>query len=230
VGAAIAQMIPFALGKMIAVNPTIAVILLLVSAHGHGKAIAYLTGAFVGPLIAGLFLIPLVGTVVPSADDGDPTPLSSAVHLVIGLLFLFLAYRGWHRRSAKKSADGKLPGWMRVLDGIGTGGAFGLGAAMTVFGVKNLLMLTGLVAVISEFTLSPVQQISVLIGFVLISTLPVATPLIAATYLGPRADAVLGAWKEWLVQNSDLILVGFSLILGVLFTLQGAIGLVKLVA
>src|SRR6478609_11865573 len=53
VGAAIAQMIPFALGKMIAVNPTIAVILLLVSAHGRGKALAYLTGAALGPLVAG---------------------------------------------------------------------------------------------------------------------------------------------------------------------------------
>src|SRR5690349_14913840 len=152
-GAAIAQMIPFALGKMIAVNPTIAVILLLVSANGYGKAVAYLIGAFVGPLVAGLLLIPLIGTVVPPNDDSDPTPLSSVVHLVVGLTFLFLAYRGWRRRTVKKSPDGKLPGWMRVLDGIGTGGAFALGAAMTVFGVKNLLMLTGLVAVIGEFAL-----------------------------------------------------------------------------
>ena len=90
-GAAIAQMIPFALGKMIAVNPTIAVILLLVSAHGRGKAVAYLTGAALGPLVAGTVLLALADSVARSQSDDALLSLSSALQVVIGLTFLTLA-------------------------------------------------------------------------------------------------------------------------------------------
>ena len=219
-------MIPFALGKMIAVNPTIAVILLLVSAHGRGKALAYVIGALLGPLIAGFLLLPLVGTVVPPHDDDGPSPFGSALQLVIGLTFVFLAIRGWRRRTAKDLADATPPGWMRALDRVSVGGALVLGAVMTVFGVKNLLMLTGLVVVIGETDLDIVQVTIVLVAFVLLSTLPIATPLIAAKFLGPRADVVLSAWKAWLVRDTDLIMLGFLGVIGGYFTYQGVVGLV----
>lgn len=224
-GSALIEMLPFALGKMIAVNPTIAVILLLVGAQGRGKACAYVVGALLGPLVAGTVLLPLAGTVSPHESGDGPTPFGSALRLIIGLAFLVLAFHSWHQHTATKTAPPALPGWMQALSRIGTLGALGLGATMTVFGIKNLLLLTGLVAAISEDNLGFGQSEIVLIGFVLISTIPVAAPLVAAHLLGPRADSVLGAWKAWLARNSALVTFGLFLCLGAYFTLRGFGGL-----
>jgi hypothetical protein len=225
VGAALVQMIPFALGKMIAVNPTIAVILLLVSAHGRSKARAYIIGALLGPLIAGTALLSLADTVAPAQAAGGPVPLGSALQLVIGLTFLTLAYRSWHQRTARKAEAATPPGWMRALDRIGVIGALGLGAAMTVIGVKNLLMLTGLVVALGDADLPFVQREIVLTLFVLISTIPVAAPLVAARFLGPHADDTLGTWKAWLVRNTALVSLGLFLFVGTYFLIRGLGGL-----
>jgi hypothetical protein len=201
------------------------VTLLLVSANGRSKALAYVIGALLGPLLAGTALLSLAGKVAPSQADKGPLPLGSALQLVIGLLFLALAYRSWHQRTARKAETPPLPEWMAMLDRISVAAALGLGALMTVIGVKNLLMLTGVVVVINDAALSFGQQELVLAVFVLISTIPVAAPLIAAHYLGPRADNTLDDWKAWLVQNSSLIMLGFFLLFGGYFLIQGLGGL-----
>jgi hypothetical protein len=226
VGAAVVEMIPFAFGKMIAVNPTIAVILLLVSAHGSGKALAYVVGALLGPLIAGTLLLPLVGTVAPPQSGGGTTVFGSTLELVIGLASLILVFRGWFKRADRPSEASSLPGWMRTLDHISVIGALALGAVMTVMGVKNLLMLTGVVVAIGEADIDPGQREIVLSGFVLISTIPIAAPLVAVRLLGAHAEETLGAWKAWLVRNSVLVTLGIFLFLGMYFTIRGLVGLV----
>src|SRR5947207_9162022 len=106
-------MIPYALGKMVAVNPTIAVILLLASAHGRGKAHAYVIGALLGPLVAGTALLSLVDSVArPQSDDGLVS-LGNGLQLVLGLTFLALAYRSWYQRTAREAVTPALPVWMQ---------------------------------------------------------------------------------------------------------------------
>src|SRR5262245_35743224 len=158
-------MIPFALGKMIAVNPTIAVILLLVSTHGHRKALAYVIGALVGPLVVGTVLLMFADAVAPAPSGESPLSLGTALQLLIGLTCLALAYRGWRHHTVKNVDSAATPGWMRMLDGVNIVGALGLGAAMTVVGVKNLLMLTGLVVVLNDSGIGFIEREIVLTIF-----------------------------------------------------------------
>jgi hypothetical protein len=224
VGAAIVAMLPFAIGKLIAVNPTIAVILLLTSAQGRGKALAYVTGALLGPFLAGTALLMLADAPgVPEARASRPAPFDGLVPLAAGLIFLALAYQTWRQRAAPtaEARASAAPWWMRLLDGVTTGRASGVGALMTVVGVKNLAMLLGAVLVIDEAGIGFVEGEIVLALFALIGGVVIAAPLVTAVALGPRADATLARWKGWLLRNTAAIMAALLLFMGGCFALVG---------
>jgi Sap, sulfolipid-1-addressing protein len=70
-------------------------------------------------------------------------------------------------------------------------------------------------AEIAEFGLPAGEQVAVLIGFVLLASLGVLTPLALAVALGDRSQEALDDLRGWLAQNN-------AVIMAVLFVLIGA--------
>jgi len=69
------------------------------------------------------------------------------------------------------------------------------------------------------------QQVVVIVIYVLIGSLGVATPIVAAAALGERSQDVLGTWKEWLNRNNGTVMAVIYLVFGVILLGKGIAGI-----
>jgi threonine/homoserine/homoserine lactone efflux protein len=110
--------------------------------------------------------------------------------LGLGLLLLALAVKQWRGRP---SADEEtpMPGWMRTIDDFTTAKAGAAGFALTALNPKNALLTVAAAAEIAEVGLPAGQQAAVLLGFVLMASAGVLTPLALSLALGDRSRELL---------------------------------------
>ena len=89
--------------------PIIAVILMLFSKPVKSSGLAFLAGWVLALTIVGAVVLVLASTGKVSAG-GTPSTLSCVVHLLLGLLLLFLAVRNWQKRP-QEGGTPEMPKW-----------------------------------------------------------------------------------------------------------------------
>ncbi len=104
------------------------------------------------------------------------------------------------------------------LDGIGLeahrrGPLFGLGVAVGVLNPKNLAVAVASAVVTAATGLPATQQIGVVAIYVVVASLGVAAPVVAAIALGDRSKSVLTGWREWLERNNGTVMAVIYLLL-----------------
>src|SRR3954469_10624404 len=110
---AIGDLLPSAIGVALSPVPIIAVILILGTPRARSNGPAFAAGWVLGLLVVGIVVLLVAG----GADDGD-SGTSDAVDvlkLLLGLLFLVLAWRQWQARP-KVGEEAHLPTWMAAVD------------------------------------------------------------------------------------------------------------------
>ena len=209
--APIAQSLPIAVGILLSSTPLVAITLTLYTRGRKAAVWAFILG-WIGSmaLIGGVVLV-VADT--SASGPGLPSGWVSVVRVLLGVLLLYLAFKQWRGRP-QPGAEAPPPKWMRLLEGISTAKAGGLGLALVALNPKNLLLtLSGAVAIV-DASPAPLAQWVALAVFTTVASLGIASPVLASLVLGPRAIPVLDGAKAWIVAHNAAIMTTVLLLLG----------------
>ncbi|MFN2218548.1 MAG: GAP family protein [Anaerolineae bacterium] len=222
-GNVIGSILPQAIGVAISPIPIIAVILMLFSKRARSNGLAFLAGWVLALAIVGAVVLVLAGAGKVSAG-GTPSTLSHLVHLLLGLLLLFLAVRNWQKRP-KEGETPEMPKWMATIDSFTAGRALGLSALLAGVNPKNLALAVAAALSIAQAGLSGAQPWIALAVFVLVASLSVSAPVLYYLIAGQSAEKTLNTWKAWLTANNATVMFVLLLVLGVKLVGDGLGGL-----
>ena len=208
-GAAIGQILGFAVAVAISPVPIIAVILMLFSKKATVNSISFLFGWVLGLLGAGLIVLALGLT----ASEGGPSTASGWIKIALGALFLALAVKQWKSRP-KKGEEATTPAWMSAIDGFTAIKSFGIAVLLSAVNPKNLGLTIAAAASISAAGLSGGDEVIVLVVFVLIASVGVAVPVLMNLILGSKAEHTLTEMKEWLIDNNATVMSVLFVVIG----------------
>jgi threonine/homoserine/homoserine lactone efflux protein len=212
-GEAIGDMLPAAIGVAISPIPIIAVVLMLVSPRGRVNGPAYLVGQVVGVATAGAIVLLIAGS-TGSDDDGQPAGWVSWLKLVLAAVLLFLAFRQWRERP-REGDEPSTPKWMEAIDDFTPAKAFGAGVVLSALNPKNLILtIAGMAAIVSAGIPADEEALALAV-FTAIGALGVAIPVVIYFALGDRSVPLLERLKEWMAQNSAVIMAVILLLIGV---------------
>jgi threonine/homoserine/homoserine lactone efflux protein len=218
-GTAIADILPLAIGVALSPLPIVAVILMLFSKQARSASVGFLIGWFLGVTVVATLVV-LIANPAEQATGGEESLMYAIVHIVLGLFLLMVAFRDWKKRP-KPGEVAEMPKWMSSIDSMTAGKAFGMGALLSGVNPKNLALILGAGVAIAAAGLTSSETIIVLIIFIVIACISVATPVIAFLVLGDKAVPTLNSWKAWLTQNNAAVMMVLFLLFGVKLLADG---------
>jgi threonine/homoserine/homoserine lactone efflux protein len=184
--------------------PITAFILILGSAHGTRKGLAFLLG-WLACLVVVMAAVILATGGKPPAAKTDPSTAVLAVKLALGVVLILLAVRQWRRIGRER----KPPAWMERLDRLSLWTAAGLAAFLQPW----VLVAAG-AATVTQAKLSTVGDYLTLLGFCLLATSSFLYLEIYATFTPEAAAARLRRLRAWLDTHQDQVIVAVFLLLG----------------
>jgi len=205
--------LPLAVAVAVFPVPIIAAVLLLGSDRGQAKGLAFALAWCVGLAAVGAIALVLAGA-WDASDSGEPATWVNVLLLGLGLVLLGLAVKQWRDRP-RRGETPPVPGWMRTVDEFTVAKAGGAGFALTALNPKNVLLTVAAAAEIAEVGLPAAQQAAALVGFVVVASVGVLTPLVLSVALGDRSRGLLEELRGWMARHN-------AAIMGVLFVLIGA--------
>jgi hypothetical protein len=223
-GNVIGDMLPQAIGVVISPVPIIAVILMLFSKRARSNGLAFLAGWVLALAVVGAVVLFLASAGKISAG-GTPSTIAYLIKLLLGLLFLFLAYRSWQKRP-QEGEEPEMPKWMAAIDSFTAGRALGMSALLAGVNPKNLGLTLAAALTIAQAGLSGGQSAVALVVFVVIASASVAAPVLYYLVAGESAAKTLDGWKVWLQANNATVMFVLLLVLGAKLVGDGLGGLI----
>lgn len=218
---AIADILPFTAGMILTPFAVIAVVVLLVTAGGVRKGIAFLVGYAAVAFVVCLVFGQLIGR-RPAGDPGEHASWVRTVAVVIGVLLL-LAAAAQLRLTVRHHGDRaarKPPAWITAADRTSVRKSAGLGVVLDLNPV-NLSMMLAAAATLGAYDLPLGRDVAVSTVFALLGSIGVLAPILAATLPGLRDKVPLPDVRTWLVEHGPTISFVTTLIFGFLFIGKG---------
>lgn len=211
-GQAIGQLLPFAVGVAISPMPIVAVVLLLVTPRARVNGPAFVVGWIVGLAVAGAIFLAIAKPSDASTDSG-PADWTGWLKLVLGVLLLLVAVKGWRGRPHAGEAA-PTPKWMGALDSFTPAKAAIAGVALSAFNPKNLLLVVGGANALAQLGISTGDEVVAWVVFVVIATVGVGAPVAIYLFAGERAADLLDELKTWMAHNNAAIMAVLCLVIG----------------
>jgi Sap, sulfolipid-1-addressing protein len=211
-GSVLGDILPQAIGVAISPVPIIAVILMLFSKRARANGLAFMLGWIIALAVVGGVVL-VLATAGKISAGGTPSTAAYVIRLLIGLLFVFLAYGNWRKRP-KPGETPTMPSWMATIDSFTAGKSFGLAALLAGVNPKNLGLTLAAALAIAQAGLSGAQPWIALIVFVVVASVTVALPVLYYLIAGASAEKALTSWKIWLAANSATVMMVLFLVLG----------------
>lgn len=216
------ELLPVVIGAAIVPLYPIIVLLLLQTAGGLGKAVAFVAGVVATRLAQGaLFGLVLGAAMAANGEEGQQLIVSTLL-LVLGLLLLVAAFRKWRK---VEDPDDPPPKWKASVEDLTGLRAFGAGALYVLIAVKQWVFTLSAISIIDEAGLGQPMSITLYLIFVLLTQALVLPPILFFAFAPERAAGPLQAAQGWLDRNNRPITITISLIFGLWFSYQGIIGL-----
>lgn len=222
-GAAIGDILPFAVGMAVFPLPIITVILLLFSPNARANGLGFVAGWTAG-VAAATLTFALVADGAGADTDRSTHAFVSWTKLLLGVGLLFLAFRQWRRRSAP-GRDPEMPGWMKRIDCFTPRKALGTGLLLSAGSPKNLILAAGAGGTVGEMGLATAEMAVVVLWFTAVASVTIAGPVLYYLWSRERAMELLEEIKLWLIQNSATVLTVMLLVLGAVLMGNGIRGL-----
>jgi threonine/homoserine/homoserine lactone efflux protein len=205
----IGDMLPAALGIALSPFPVVAIILVLGTEQARRSGPAFTLGWLVG-LSA---LTALTVFVFSSADTESSWATALAwIRVGIGLLLLWAAWHKWAERP-RPGDELELPGWMASIESMEPSKVVVLGAGLGGVNPKNIALTLAGTSAICEAGLEGGDALVAALVFVLLSSLFVIGAVVAYLVGGQRAEAPLGAIKDFMLQhNTVIVMIVFALL------------------
>ena len=211
-GRALGDVLPLAVAVAVFPVPVIAVVLVLGSERGTAKGLAFVGAWAVGLAAVGAIVL-LLADAGDASEGGEPATWVDLLLLGLGLLLLALAAKQWRGRP-RAGEETPMPGWMRTVDRFTVAKAGGAGFALAALNPKNILLTAAAAAEIAQVGLSAGKQAAVLLGFVVIASAGVLTPLVLSIALGERSRPMLEGIRSWMARNNAVIMAVLVLLIG----------------
>ena len=208
-GAVVGEILGFAVGVAISPLPIVAVILMLFTKKATSNSLGFVAGWIIGLFGAGLVVL-AIGL---EASDGGESTASGVVKALIGVVFLFMAWRYWSGRP-KGDEEPEMPAWMAGIEGFSPVKSFGLAVLFSAVNPKNLGLTIAAAAIIGARGLETGEEIVVLVVFVLIASLTVVTPVVWYLLRRSKAEERLTEMKDWLIANNNTVMAILFVVLG----------------
>jgi hypothetical protein len=209
VGAAIGEILGFAVGVAISPVPVIAVILMLFTSKATVNSLSFLAGWIAGLAIAGGVVLAL-GI---EGSDGEESTTSGWIKIALAFVLFALAWKQWSSRP-RDGEEPKMPGWMSAIDSFTAVKAGGLGLVLSGVNPKNLGLTIVAMTTVSSAGLSTGQEIGTLAVFVVLASLTVAAPVVINIAMGSKATGTLNSMKDWLTANNNTVMMVLFIVLG----------------
>lgn len=200
----------------------IIVLLLLQSAGGLGKAVAFVAGGVVARLAQGAVFGLLLGAAMAANGEEGQQLIASTLLLIVGLLLLITAFRKWRK---EEDPDEPPPKWMNSIGNLTGLRAFGAGALYVAIAVKQWVFTLSAISIISAATLERPLGIGVYLFYVLLTQTLVLPPILFFTLAPERAAKPLQAAQGWLDRHNRVIVIAVSFVFGLWFFYSGITGL-----
>ena len=215
----VGQLLPLAVGIAISPMPIIAVVLMLMSAHGRSRSLGFLIGWLVGIVVA-VGLVSVLSGLIPSHGETEANPIKGVIHLALGLLLLVMAVRTWRRRP-RPGHDPVMPKWMTAIDSMSLIAATGLGFGFAAIAPKNLLLAASAGTTIGTADLDAAHIVLAVVIFTAIAGASIAIPVLAALIAGDRLAGPLASVHSWLARENAVIMAVLLLVLGAVVVGKG---------
>ena len=221
---AIGEMLPLAIGIAISPLAIVAVILILTTPQARTNGPAFLGGWLLAlAVVGGVTLV--VTDAAESAGSSGPRTIVAVLKIVLGVVLLVLAWRGFRGRPAP-GEDVPLPKWMAALDRFTPRRSLSVGALFGGVKPKNLILAAAAAAGIAGSGLGGVQQVVVLLLLILVASIAIIAPVAVYFLLGDeRSERVLDGWKTWLQANNSTVMIVLFVVFGVVLLGKGIGGL-----
>ena len=223
-GAAIGEMLPLAIGIAISPLAIVAVILILTTPRARTNGPAFLGGWLLAlAAVGGIALV--VTDAAESADTSGPRTIVAVLKIVLGMVLLVLAWRGFRSRP-RPGEEAPLPKWMAALDRFTPGRSLAVAALFGGIKPKNLILTATAAAGIAKSDLGSTQQLVVLLLLVLVASSGIIAPVAVYFLMGEeKAARVLDGWKAWLQANNSAVMIVLFVVFGVVLLGKGIGGL-----
>ena len=214
-GGALGDLLPLAMVIALSPIPIVACILMLFSPHGRRNGLAFLVG-----WVAGITVVTVAIRLLADATGGDETTsatgaaVTDVVVLVLGIVLLGLAVKGWRGRPAP-DAEAPLPSWMDSIDSFAPSKALGLGVVLSAANPKNLTMAVAAGVVMSEAVATGADPWALEALFVILASSSVGALVVYDLVGGAGARQRMETWRTWLVANNAAIMAVLLLVIGV---------------
>jgi hypothetical protein len=209
-GDAVGQVLAPAVAVALSPFPIIPMVLILLGRRARAAGPAFLAGWSAGLALVGAAVLVVAGPV----DEAGPDRWVGGLKLVLGLVLVALALKGWRGRP-RGGEEQALPGWMGALEGMGPGRALALGAASSGLNPKIALLAVAAAGSVAALDLPAGESALGYAVFCLVASAGVLVPVVIRLALGARSLAVLGAFRGWLARNNAVIMAVVSRVIGV---------------
>jgi hypothetical protein len=195
--------------------PILAVVLMLMSEHGRGRAnaLALLTGWAVtlAVVVGGVAALGLGG----DADSGHGRGVAIAQLALAAILVVVIAVE-WRGRRGRDA-----PRWMDALGDFGPARALGLGVALVVLNAKDGALAVAAGARLSEAHPSLGAGAVRVVVFVVVASATVIVPVAVDLALGDRAAPVLARWRDGLRRHGSTAVIATLAVVVAVLVIQG---------
>ncbi|WP_017296955.1 GAP family protein [Nodosilinea nodulosa] len=223
-GSILVSLLPYILGSAL-VPLQIIILLLLLQSPNRGllKGIAYVGGMTLTRLLQGAaFGLWLGESVALSAEEEGKGPVVSTLLLVLGLLLLVTAYKKWRKQP---DPDEPPPKWLTAIDSTTPLQALGIGLTLPLIAVKLWVFTLSALATIATAQLGSRNGAIAYLLFVLLAQSLLLLPLALRLVRPQQSKASLDRASGWLTAHNRPIVIGVSLVFGLLFLQSGLSGL-----
>jgi hypothetical protein len=205
--ALVAMMSPLALGATVAV---------LKSEHGRINGAAFALAFVAAQALVTMLAFAFDAASLPDLEGGHQT-FTSIVALAVGVMLLATA--AYVQRHPRHHTDRPArPGARRMLarlERLSPPTALGVGALLGIGGPKRLGLTILAAATVSAGDVARVDELGLVIVYVLLATLLVWSPVLLAVVFGDRATAWMNDAQTWVYGHEQALVLYPSLVLGV---------------
>lgn len=223
-GNVVVSLLPYIVGSaLVPIQIIIGLLLLQNPDRGLLKGSAYVAGMTLTRLLQGAaFGLFLGESVAASAEDGQKGPVVATLLLVLGIVLLVTAYKKWRKQP---DPDDPPPKWLAAMDSVTALQALGIGLTLPLVAVKLWVFTLSALASIAAAQLGLQAGAIAYLLFILLAQALLLAPLLLRLVMPWQSKVWLARTAAGLTAYNRPIVIGVSLVFGLLFLQSGLSGL-----
>ena len=214
-------LLPMIIGSAVVPMQIILLVLLLTSeTQGLVKAIAFALGMTVVRVAQGV-IFGLIFTGGQGATESSSEGSGWVVATLLSVLGILLLISFYKALTGEEDPDAPPPKWMAMLDTMTPLLAFGIGAGLLLLSAKLWVFTLSAIGTVEEAALGQPESTITYLLFVLLAESLLILPILVRLVLPRQSQVWLHSISSWLEAHNRVIVMGASLIFGLLFLYQG---------